>query len=364
MNQKYKIPSDLTSKILTIGPDYRNHRGGVGAVIEVYSRYFEKFNFIPSYKPGSGLYKVAVFILGLIKLVYTLITNREIVIIHIHGASYGSFYRKYVVFIIGKYIFRKKIIYHIHGGGFQLFYNKSNSFSKRLIEKLLGQSNFVICVSQSWYEYYVRNFKFQAIELLPNIIDYPTILKKSSETGNITFLYLGLICEQKGIFDLLKVIVKNKEQYRGKIKLLIGGNGETHRLMDLIEKHKINDIVEFLGWITKEDKINALNMADVYILPSYNEGLPISILEAMSYGRAIISTNVGGIPEIVRNKENGLIIEPGNQEQLEQSLDYFLENPEDIKKYGAVSVKLVQNYLPDSVLGKLFDIYKTVLLNE
>jgi len=364
MNEKYKIPSDLTSKILTVGPDYRNHRGGVGAVIEVYSHYFERFNFIPSYKPGSGLYKVAVFILGLIKISYTLLTNREIAIIHIHGASYGSFYRKYIIFIIGKYVFRKKIIYHIHGGGFQIFYNKANPLSKRLIKKFLSQSDIVICVSQSWYVYFKQNFKFKVLGVLPNIIDYPTILGETSKMDYITFLFLGLICDEKGIFDLLKVIDKNQEQYRGKIKLLIGGNGETHRLLDLIEKQQINDIVQFLGWITKEEKIDALNKADMYILPSYNEGLPISILEAMSYGSAIISTNVGGISEIVRNKENGLIIEPGNLDQLEQSLCFFLEHPEVIKEYGTISQKLVLDFLPDSVMGKLSDIYKTVLMNE
>ena len=130
MNQKYKISSDLTSKILTVGPDYRNHRGGVGAVIEVYSHYFERFNFIPSYKSGSGLFKIAVFFLGLIKLCYTLTTNRKIEIIHIHGASYGSFYRKFFIFILGKYIFRKKIIYHIHGGGYKIFYEKKKSSQK------------------------------------------------------------------------------------------------------------------------------------------------------------------------------------------------------------------------------------------
>jgi glycosyltransferase involved in cell wall biosynthesis len=364
MKQKIKISNDLSSKILTVGPDYRNHRGGVGAVIEVYSHYFERFNFVPSYKVGSDLYKVGVFILGLFKLSHTLFTNREIAIIHIHGASYGSFYRKFFIFTIGKHIFRKKIIYHIHGGGYKKFYDQADFISKRLIKKFLNQSDFVICVSKSWYEYYTENFKFNALGILPNIIDYPNNLKEISKRDCITFLFLGLICEEKGIFDLLNVIVKNKEQYRGRIKLLIGGNGETHRLLDQIEKHQINDIVEFLGWVTKKEKIDVLNKTDVYILPSYHEGLPISILEAMSYSRAIISTNVGGIPEIVRNKENGLIIEPGNLEQLEQSLGYFLDNPEDIKKYGIISEQLVQNYLPDSVMGKLSEIYRSVLNNE
>jgi glycosyltransferase involved in cell wall biosynthesis len=364
MEGKIKVSSDLSTKILTIGPDFRNHRGGVGAVIEVYSRYFEIFNFIPSYKVGSILYKCFVFILGLIKLFYTLLTNRVIKIIHIHGASQGSFYRKFIIFAIGKLIFRKKIIYHIHGGGFQKFYENTNSLSKLLIKTLLSQCDIVICLSQAWFEYFNQNFKIRAIKILPNIIDYPTIIKDIPKTDNITFLFLGLICDEKGIFDILKVIIKNKEHYKEKIKLLIGGNGETNRLKGLIEKHQIGDIVEFLGWISQEKKVDVLNKTDIYILPSYREGLPISILEAMSYGKAIISTNVGGIPEIVINIKNGLIIEPGNMEQLEQSLWFFLEHPELIKEYGALSEHMAQNYLPHAVVKKLSGIYETLLLNE
>jgi glycosyltransferase involved in cell wall biosynthesis len=124
------------------------------------------------------------------------------------------------------------------------------------------------------------------------------------------------------------------------------------------------DIVEFLGWISGMGKAIILNSSDVYILPSYNEGLPISILESMSYGKAIISTYVGGIPEIVRNKENGLLINPGELKQIEQTIDFFLENPDQIKEYGVISKQKVQKHLPHSVLKELQEIYKSVLSNE
>jgi glycosyltransferase involved in cell wall biosynthesis len=364
MKQEYKFSSDLSSKILTIGPDYRNHRGGVGAVIEVYSRYFEIFNFIPTYKVGSVFFKCYVFILGVTKLVYTLIINRKILIIHIHSASYGSFYRKYIIFIITKYIFRKKTIYHIHGGGFEVFYKKCNALSKRMIKDLLGRTDVVICLSRSWSEYYENNFKIRRLIILPNIIDYPKKTEAVEKNGVITFLFLGLVSEAKGIFDLIEVIAKNKEHYRTRIKLLIGGNGDIQHLKDLIARNNIEDIVEFLGWISSKEKTEVLNYSDVFILPSYNEGLPISIIESMSYGKAVISTNVGGIPEIVLNGKNGLLINPGELDQIAQALDFFLENPELIVEYGAYSEKMIQKHLPHSVIHELIDIYKSALSNE
>jgi glycosyltransferase involved in cell wall biosynthesis len=364
MKQVTSLPSHLSSKILMIGPDYQNHRGGVGAVINVYSRYFEVFNCIATHKNGSEIYKIYFFISSLIKLFYTLISNRKIKIIHIHGASYGSFYRKFIVFVAGKYIFRKKIIYHIHGGGFKKFHENSGAFTKRLVKIFLGNADIILCLSQSWKEFFEQNFTIKRLMILPNIIDYPLEVKDAVKTDVITFLFLGLICNAKGIFDLIEVISKNRERYRGDIKLYIGGNGEVQRLKDLINDNHIEDIVEFLGWISNQGKTIILNRCDVYILPSYNEGLPISILESMSYGKAIIATDVGGIPEIVRNMENGLLISPGELNQIEQSIDFFIENPGLIKEYGAISAQKVQKHLPHSVIKELTEIYKSLLSNE
>jgi glycosyltransferase involved in cell wall biosynthesis len=361
LENSIKISSDLSAKILTIGTDYHNHRGGVGAVIDVYSRYFEDFHFIASHKTGSVFFKCYIFLLSLGKIFSKLLFDKRIKIIHIHGASYGSFYRKYVVFVICKYLFRKKIIYHIHGGAYQKFFKNSNILAKQLIRNLLCNADVVLCLSQSWIEYFGQNFKTKRVLILPNIIDYPLINKSSVKSDMITFLFLGLICKEKGIFDLIEVIGKYRDQYQGKIKMIIGGNGEVQQLKELINKNHIEDVVEFLGWISSEAKPNVLNNSDVYILPSYHEGLPISILESMSYGKAIISTKVGGIPEIVGNEENGLLINPGDLEQIKQSLDFFVKNPGKIEEYGAVSNQKVQKYLPQSVLKELKEIYISLL---
>jgi len=346
LKSQIKISSDISSNILTVGTDYHNHRGGVGAVIEVYNQYYEVFNFIATHRPGSSIFKIYIFILSLFKLIIALISNKKIKIIHIHGASYGSFYRKYIIFIISKYFFRKKIIYHIHGGGYKDFYKESNIVSKRLIRNLLSKADVVICLSQSWVEYFEQNFRIKRLIVLANIIDYPVLNEYSARKDIITFLFLGLICKEKGIFDLIEVIGKGQEQFRARIKLLVGGNGEIQHLRELIKKYQIEDIVEFLGWISSVEKASVLNNSDVYILPSYHEGLPISILESMSYAKAVISTKVGGIPEIVGNNENGLLIDPGNLEQIKQSLIFFIENPKKIEEFGVISAQKAQKYLP------------------
>ncbi len=359
--RSFKIPECISEKVLTVGPEYREHRGGVGAVIELYSRYFEKFNFIGSYKKKDTLFKIIIFLKSIIKIFFKLISDKKIRIVHIHGASNGSFYRKFIIFILAKYLFRKKVIYHIHGGGYREFYKNSNFISKKLVGFFLKRADLIVCVSRSWADYFGKNLKLGHVVFLPNMIGYPEKMPDNRDSSEITLLFLGLICNGKGIFDLLEVIATNKEKYRGKIRLFVGGNGEAERLQDLIKKDEISDMVEYLGWVSNRDKIEALSRSQIYVLPSYTEGMPVSVLEAMSYGMAIIATNVGGIPELVRDKENGLLVEPGNLKQLQKALDWFILYPELIIKYGSVSEANVEKHLPGQVIKELIGIYRSLL---
>lgn len=103
-----------------------------------------------------------------------------------------------------------------------------------------------------------------------------------------------------------------------------------------------------------------LNGADVYVLPSYKEGLPISILEAMSYSLPVISTRVGGIPEIIMNGKNGLLINPGDKEALYESI-IKLKNSEELRiRMGEISKPIVQEHLPIYVESQLKQLYNSL----
>ena len=119
--------------------------------------------------------------------------------------------------------------------------------------------------------------------------------------------------------------------------------------------------MKFEGWVSGEKKIELLNWADVYILPSFNEGLPISILEAMSYKKPIISTPVGGIPEVV-DKTNGILVTPGNDEEIFSAMKHYVDYKADITKHGEESYKKAETYLPDYVLNHLKRIYESLIL--
>lgn len=362
MNKQFnKIPLTISNSILTIGPDYRNHRGGIGAVLEVYSKYFENFKFLATYNVGSVLFKSFYFFYFLLLFFSRLVFDPSIRIVHIHGASRGSFARKFICFLFAKYVFKKKIIYHIHGAEYHLFYNESNRFVKRLVSNLIDNSDTIVCLSNAWKDFFKANFNPKRIVIVANVIDNPCITSENEEIDTVKFLFLGQIGKRKGIFDLLQVIIANREKYKGKVKIVIGGNGEIDRLHKTILEQGLTELVEFKGWVSNEEKIKCLQEANIYVLPSYNEGLPISVLEAMSYGKAIISSNVGGISEIVIPEKNGILVEPGNLDEIGKAIDYFIENPHKINTFGDESKKIAIKHLPYSVMPELTAIYTQLL---
>ena len=340
--------SSVFNNILTIGPNHYNHKGGIGAVISLYHKNIRNFNFIPSYDGNrSHIGNLILFFKSIILLIWKLVAERNVKIVHIHGSSKGSFYRKYIIFLITKSVFGKRIIYHLHGSEFHLFYQNSDMLTRYLVKRLVAGADHIFCLSGFWLDFFESSFHVKRISVLNNPIELPlTQHLKSNEIKNecLSLLFLGRIGERKGIFDLLNAISLNREVFKGKLKLKIGGDGETHRLIDLIDKLNLANYVEYVGWVDSESKRNLLKNCDILILPSYNEGLPISILEGMSYGKPIISTPVGGISEIVKDGFNGYLFTPGDLKALTAILLNIVDSEVDLIQLGNNSLDIVKNY--------------------
>lgn len=340
--------------VLFLGIDYHIPKGGVASVEHVYSKFIYPFNFIRTVVNGNSLIKLIIFIEAFLRFLFYMCFKKNIKIIHIHGASNASFWRKSIFILIGK-LFHKKIIYHIHGGGFAIFSQKHYKY----VQYILTKCDCIIALSESWKKYFENTFKCNNVIIIKNVIEPPQ--KHFIFHNKFTLLFLGRIGENKGFYDLLQVIKKNKDTYKNNLILFYGGDGEIEKSQKLINEYELSNIVQYQGWVSGEKKINLLNTADAYILPSYHEGLPISILEAMSYALPIISTNVGGIPEIVKNGENGFIVTPGDIQGIENAINTLMHNIDLRKQLGIKSYSMVQEHLPQYVSKQLNNLYNELL---
>ena len=351
--EKVILNNKLSSKILTIGCRYNPPYGGIAQVLWNYDKYiFENFKFVENSRKSNGFINSFIAIRAVIKIVYMLLADREIKIVHIHSASGVSFLRSTVFLKIAK-VLKKKVVMHIHGGGFADYYKGHCNF----VTKNLKHCDKIITLSQNWVDFYTSiGFHSSCVE---NVIAEP-VLRNVHHDDALHMLYLGLIIERKGIFDLLDVLNEHKSEFSGKLMLHIGGNGEVEKLNKIISDKDLQDIVSFEGWVDNEKKEELLNLCDVFILPSYVEGLPLSILEAMAYNMAIISTNVGGIPSLVIDKKNGFLFEPGDKTSIYSLIKTVVFDKQLLAKMGKDNGRMIEDYYPRSVANKLSEIYNSL----
>lgn len=363
------IPQSMSEKILTVGTDHRNYKGGIGYLIHVYSQHFASFKSVTTHKllndnKFDKILLIPYFLKQYVLFLHQLATDRQLRIVHMHGSSYGSFYRELILFLTAKYVFRKKTIYHMHGSEFAVFYRGSNPLTKRLIHLLIENVDAVVCLSKSWHQFFTDNFRLKRIEIIGNVVNAEPqkIGSRREQTHEpLTCLFLGAIGHRKGIFDLLDVLRQHKPSLEGRLRVVIGGNGETERLTAYIQEHRLEQMAQFVGWISGPQKHQLLSESDLYILPSYNEGLPLSILEAMSYRLPVISTPVGGTAEAVQEGVNGFLVPPGDKAALYDRLLRFIAQPDLIVTMGNASGQIIRQYQPETIFPKLQTLYESLL---
>lgn len=334
-------------------------RGGIRSVVEGYQNdgLLEKWNFhiFWTHKEGSKFDKTTTFLTAYFKLLKLLIMG-EVSIIHAHAAMRGSFWRK-SVFNFTARLFKVPCILHLHGSEMKTFYNSLSRVGKCMVRWSLEHAEVVIVLSESWRSFVEQVAPKANIFIINNYVKLPEQLPPKVNSGKYDVLFLGVLGQRKGIYDLLECWPKILKELPG-ARLLVGGNGEVEKAKKLVETLNIGASVLFLGWISGDQKEKLLQESDVFVLPSYNEGLPMSILEAMSWGKAVVATKVGGIPELITHDVDGLLFTPGDQTKLCNLLILLGNNFEKRVSIGDLGQMRVKNVFSDAVvLPKLENIY-------
>ena len=299
--------------------------------------------------------KFYTFLKGLLIFLYY-ISFKNVALVHNHSAMKGSFWRKNIFSSIAR-LRGIPVLLHLHGSEMQTFYNNSSAYAKLKISTVLEKADRVIVLSKSWSEFIAQISPKAKTEILYNYVSLPSRESKSLDDGIPKVLFLGLLGKRKGVYDLIEVAQRLRENNK-KFEFWIGGNGEVDSVSKLLEKNELTSFVKLLGWIDKQAREEYLGKSDIYILPSYNEGLPMSLLEAMSWQIPVISTNVGGIPELIRDGVDGLIVKPGNIDQIEEALMKLIDSKAERVRLGKNSKSRIESDFSDKViLPKLNKIY-------
>ena len=346
-------------RVLMVGVD-KQTKGGMWTVAENYLRseaFVEQthLEYIATSITGSIVRRV-VFTAGALVKIFTRLLRCRYEIVHVHMAERGSVYRKNIVIHLAK-LLGCKVVVHMHGAEFETWYQTLSPRKKQGVCRILCKADRVLILGHYW-QAFIQSLVSDPnrVRVMHNAVDVPGENRYDPAAHNM--LFLGVVGKRKGILDLLDAVKLADRQLQQNTKLMIYGLESDVNIQTAIAERSLEHRVEYRGWLSEDERAEVFRETAVNILPSYNEGLPMTILETMAQGIPNITTNVAAIPEAV-DQENGAVLSPGNTEGLAQAILELMNDPMGRKqKSQAAYEKAKSEFSIDKHVMRILDIYR------
>lgn len=309
-----------TPRVLIIATSHKT-RGGITSVIKAHQKgeQWKKFHckWIETHIDKGDFLKLLYFCKGWILFILNL---PYFDIVHIHTSEPPSAIRK-CLFMWWSKLWKKKVIVHFHAFSPE---TTINGKYQKVYKYLFSHANKVIVLSQLWEKYVNETFHLgDKIQVIYNPCTTEILPEKYTKQNII--LYAGTVNARKGYTDMIKAFAKIAFQYPN-WEIVFAGNGEIENGTTLAKELGIDSQTQFLGWISGKDKDKIFKEASIFCLPSYAEGFPMAVLDAWAYGLPVITTPVGGIPDIAKDGENVLLFQPGDCDKLAIQMDRMIKD--------------------------------------
>lgn len=347
--------------VLMVGTDLRGI-GGVRAVVQGYmdGGLFDRIDctYVPTHRYGSPWIKVWAALTGWAR-VARLLRRLDRPLVHVHISANASFWRKSVVCLLARLAGRPYLL-HVHSGFFPEFYEQqSGPLGRWVIRRTFAGAAVLIALSEQWRSWLLEICATARIEVLVNAVALPDLRQhRRPQSGAATLLFLGDINRSKGVFDLVRACARLSRDFP-QLKLVCGGVGAVEELRRLCEELGIGDRVACPGWLEAQRKHTELARAAIFVLPSHAEALPMALLEAMSWGLPVITTPVGGIPQVIEHEANGLLVSPGDVDGMAAAIAHLVREPSLRESLGAAARRTIErSYSLDAAIEHLVRIYR------
>ena len=354
-NTQINIPM---TKVLVVATS-RKTRGGITAVIKAHQQgeQWKEFHcrWIETHIDKGRFWKLGYLIKGLILYLFLLPFYD---IVHIHTSEPPSALRK-CIFMRWAKIWNKKVIVHFHAFSPD---TTIRSKYKNIYKYLFEKADVVIVLSNLWRDYVNEVFHLEnKIKVVYNPCTADISDKQYSKKKQI--LYAGTINARKGYADMIKAFALIAKEYPD-WQIVFAGNGEIDKGKALAEKLGIAEQTIFLGWINGESKDKAFKEASIFCLPSYAEGFPMAVLDAWAYGLPVITTPVGGIPDIAKDGENLLLFNPGDTKALARQMKRIITDTDLRQRISEQSILFAKTTFNINTINKeIGEIYQSMMLH-
>jgi glycosyltransferase involved in cell wall biosynthesis len=311
---------------------------------------------IDSYGRHGAVWMPARFVLACLALAGACLIGRAD-IVHIHMAHYGSALRKGIMVLIARAC-GARVVLHIHGSRFDTFCDALPSPLHRLLVAVLRQADRVVVIARPWQRYVESlGIASQRIVLIHN--GAPDVGARTRRTdGPVALLALGELGPRKGTDTIVAALAT--PDLRGRPwRAVLAGDGAVDAYRGAIAAAGLADRIALLGWVDSDRAHALLREADILLLPSHKEGLPLAILEAMAAGLAIVTTPVGGIPDAITDGETGLLVPPGDTAALAAAIRRLIGDAGLRASLGArARARYLESFTMTAAFGKLLRLYQ------
>ncbi len=282
------------------------------------------------------------------------------------GTAFGISFLKHSVCVVIARAFGSRVLLHPHCS-LSALYSERSRLWQWYFRQIIRLTNGVIALSSEWKQVSEIVPKSQ-VYFLPNAIDLTTYrriaqdrLMCPKQNSIVHILYLGYLGRAKGTFDLLDTAQRISQEVVGISFELVGSEhcpGELFQLYQDINIRKLSRVVKIHEPVFGVGKLACFRDADIFVYPSYSEGMPMAVIEAMASVLPIVATNVGGLPDLVRNGVNGILVEPGRSDQLATALLKIASNLKLGRSMQNESAQIaLENYDIEQHVMRLLDVY-------
>ncbi len=348
------------SRVVMLGTSFRT-RGGIASVVESYrdAGLFERWpvDYVATHRDGTRLEKFLKVIDGVFVFL-ALACRIPRAVLHVHTASRASFWRK-SFFMSVALLARWPVILHLHGGGFATFYEEECGPVRRAaVRFFLDRAATIVVVSDRWAAWMKRVTGNPRVVPIPNAVRLPLPARAKREPSLVVFA--GRCSESKGIHDLLQAALTLRREIP-KLRIECAGDGDLDELERSIASLGLADRVRVLGWVSPERRDELLARAGIFVLPSHAEGLPMAVLEAMAAGCPVIASAVGGIPDVIQDGVNGLLITAGDTRALAAAIRRLIDDPAFAARLGAAArATIAERFTIEPMVERLEQVYSAL----
>jgi glycosyltransferase involved in cell wall biosynthesis len=349
-------------RVLHMGPDPAIG-GGMAAALRALldsplaSSY--ELDVVPTYRAPATVRRVTLFCLALTRLTIWSLRGRGR-IVHVHATVRGSMYRKSVSVLLAKML-RRRVVLHVHSGAGDIaeFRAGLGRLSLRLFGAAFVAADAVLAVSARSAEALAVAYSVPAPAVVPNPAPpVEPVTRSVPPPGRARIVYLGGFANPAKGGDVMLSAIESLLAHAPGVELTLAGPGSMPPSgASLVAAH---DGISWAGWLERDERDELLRSAHILVMPSRSEGLPMALLEGMSFGIAIVATAVGGIPEVVETEVEALLVPPEDPLALADGLLALLGDPELIARLGEAARARAGELDAVEVAGRLEALYASL----